>query len=335
MSLIELNMPTPSELRGRWSALAAVYAAYGWNDIAQATEKAWSYDDGGGNWVSLRFASADKAVLVGHDHEYSSTALTKDTANGSLLLQDAPDWWLEHINPSPETIGFIYGWENNKWLRADYTDEDGFGYAGLLHVTSLKGRHSLSEAVADMFGSADEDAIADLIHADANVTEDLLSKVVSKNITEGVEAAKNFLKAPLSINSPKPQQFLAIQRFINAIESEDFEAIQDYRDEIAATDIPDMVAYYRTLNDWTHKTGCLEIMCDFQDQREQLKDILLDYLTVPESLSFPDGQVETAQITAICQLDGGDFMTYHGDRELLHKKVAEILAEHGLKKSTL
>ena len=335
MSLIELNIPTPLELRGRWSTLAAVYAAYGWNDVAHATETAWSYNDMGGNWVCLRFAGANKAVMVGHDHEYSRTALTKDTANESILLKDAPYWWIEHIYPSPEKIGFIYGWENNKWQRASYTEEDGFDYAGLLHATSLRGRHSLSEAIADMFGSADENAIADLIRADANVTEDILSKVVSKNFAEGVDAARNFLKAPLTTHSLSPQQFVAVQHFINAIESEDFEAIQNYRDEIAVADIPHMVAYYKTLTNWNHKTGCLEIMCDFRDQKEQLKDILLDYLTVPESLSFPDGQVETAQITAVCQLDGGDFMTYHGDRQLLNSKVTDILKMNGLKKSDL
>ena len=110
----------------------------------------------------------------------------------SILLKGAPGWWSEHVYPSPEAIGFIYGWESNKWQRTSYVEEDGFDYVGLLQATSIRGRHSLSEAAADMFGSADENAIAELIRADANVSEETLSKITPKNIAYSGEGDRHF-----------------------------------------------------------------------------------------------------------------------------------------------
>jgi len=203
MPLTEVKLPTPVELRGGWAALAAIQAAYGWDDVVYATDKEWYYSDMGGNWASLRFTDDGKAVLIGHDHEYSETKLTEDDTD-SILLKDTPAWWSEMALPIiyGEVIGFVYGWDGDKWQRATYEADDGFQYMGLLDATRSKGNHSLSETVEHMFGCTDYHSIADLISADANITENILSKIISKKLPEAIEAARKFLKAPLYYDDP-------------------------------------------------------------------------------------------------------------------------------------
>ena len=53
--------------------MAAVCRSRGWNDSVYATSNEWFYHDGGGNWCTLRFLAKHRAVLLGHDHEYSHT----------------------------------------------------------------------------------------------------------------------------------------------------------------------------------------------------------------------------------------------------------------------
>lgn len=201
MSLINISIPAPAQLRAGWSALAAINTAYyGTEDVAFAKNNDWFYDDQGGNWACLRFTGDGKAVLFGHDHEYSSMSLTKNTANDSALLKDTPDWWRDCISlddPS-DTIGFIYGWENKRWQRADYQGEDGFSYAGLLQAISPTGNHSLSETAKHMFGSVDLQAIIKLMEEDANITEETLSLVTDNNTSIAVQAARKFLEAPVN-----------------------------------------------------------------------------------------------------------------------------------------
>jgi len=201
MPLVKLKLPSPTELRGGWAALAAVQESYNPYGLVSATEDGWLYDDGGGNWAYLRFVGDDKALLIGHDHEYSQTNLTEDNAADSILLKGAPAWWLENTFPHPlaegDAIGFVYGWENKKWQRSKYADNDGFDHVGLLDAISAKGRHSIGETVKDMYGSVNYRVIAALIYLDANVSESILSKISDKDVTAGVEAALNFLKAPL------------------------------------------------------------------------------------------------------------------------------------------
>ena len=104
MSLIELHLPHPDQLRNGWAVLAAVYAARGWGTDVYATPDEWLYHDGGGNWVCLRFKSSNQAVLIGHDHEYTETyfgeAAKYFEEYETDLLADTPDWW--SFNP-----GFI------------------------------------------------------------------------------------------------------------------------------------------------------------------------------------------------------------------------------------
>ena len=121
MPLKKVSIPAPAQLRAGWATLAAINAAYsGTEDVAFAKNNDWFYDDQGGNWTCLRFTDDGKAVLFGYDHEYSTMSLTKNTSDDSLLLKDAPEWWRDCISldDSSDTIGFIYGWENNRWQRA-------------------------------------------------------------------------------------------------------------------------------------------------------------------------------------------------------------------------
>lgn len=119
--------------------------------------------------------------------------------NDSVLLKGAPSWWAENVFPVPDgdTIGFVYGWENNKWQRTNYSEEDGFGYVGLLHTISLDGQRSLSEMTEILIGPVNRNDLAALIKADANVSEEHLSKLHKENIGRAVEAARSFLKAPV------------------------------------------------------------------------------------------------------------------------------------------
>lgn len=123
----------------RWSALAAVLAAYGprWAESVYSDGSTWHYDDGGGNWADIRFVGDERAVLLGHDHEYSETyfrAASEYFGEPEIdLLSGCPPWWaeaigdyLEHIDTHGMWIGFIYGYDGGTWTRADYDADDGF-----------------------------------------------------------------------------------------------------------------------------------------------------------------------------------------------------------------
>ena len=191
-------------MRGGWAAHAAVYNAYGWDDSLYATEDLWFFHDGGGNWACIRFLGKNKAVLFGHDHEYSE-AFFRDTAKDfgfeeTDLLKDAPSWWGDAIEPSPygPYIGFIYGWDGTTWQRADYSENDGFTKVGLLDMIKLKGPNSISDAIKHFERTVVEQDLEALVAADGAITKDLLEAVMpGYNIELGVEAANRFLLAEL------------------------------------------------------------------------------------------------------------------------------------------
>jgi hypothetical protein len=205
MPLISLDLPKPASLRGGWSAMAAVLAARGWNDFVYATSDQWLYHDGGGNWACLRFQDKGRAVLLGHDHEYSDTyfgaAAEYFDEEETNLLADAPEWWSLDLDPSPfgEWIGFIYGWDGQKWQRTAYEKDDGFASIGLLDDCSINGTKTLSESAMAAPGlkgePPDTAALVALIEADANITDAMLEAVVPGwDIAAGVAAAHQFLK---------------------------------------------------------------------------------------------------------------------------------------------
>ena len=65
MALVPVDLPTPTTMRGRWAAFAAILGARGWGSGAFAEPGRWHYDDGGGNWADLHLLDDGRAVLVG------------------------------------------------------------------------------------------------------------------------------------------------------------------------------------------------------------------------------------------------------------------------------
>ncbi len=97
MALVPVDLPTPDALRGRWAAFAAICAARGWARSCHADGPRWHFDDGGGNWADLVHVGDGRAVLLGHDHEYSDTYYAEAAAYFGELETDlrarAPEWW--------------------------------------------------------------------------------------------------------------------------------------------------------------------------------------------------------------------------------------------------
>ena len=214
MSLIEIDLPEPEELRKGWAAISAVYAAKGWSDDIYASTDEWLFHDGGGNWACLRFIDTDKAILIGHDHEYSETyfqkAATYFEEEETDLLKDAPSWWSTNLSPEPfgEWIGFIYGWDGKKWQRADYNKEDGFNSVGLIDacfnnpIEFIK-TNSMDNAKIKK-NPPSHAAIQAIVDADADIPRSLLKQVIPGwNLKKGSEAARRFLgieEAPSFLN---------------------------------------------------------------------------------------------------------------------------------------
>lgn len=133
------HLPHPAELAPAWSAIAATLATRGprWATSAFARGALWHHDDGGGNWADLVHGDDGRAVLLGHDHEYSDTYFREAAeyfgADETDLLADADDWWaalaagyLEAIRTDGMWLGFLYAFDGTSWWRADYGADDGF-----------------------------------------------------------------------------------------------------------------------------------------------------------------------------------------------------------------
>lgn len=198
MTLVEVPLPGPLSMRGRWAAFAAVCAARGWADSCHADGEVWHYDDGGGNWARMRLLDAGRAVLFGHDHEYSETYF-RDAADyfdeeETGLLAGAPPWWgeaLEGHKAVGEWVGFVYGHEDGVWRRAAYELDDGFEAVNVPAVDDLRCRELIAEFTE---GRAAEEAVTALIAADGEVDEALVAAVVPAgwDVAAGVAAARRF-----------------------------------------------------------------------------------------------------------------------------------------------
>ncbi|WP_033318799.1 hypothetical protein [Streptomyces yerevanensis] len=209
MGLVTLGLPTPGQLRGRWAAFAAVCAAGRRGGTCHADGSVWHFDDSGGNWLDLHHLGAGRAVLVGHDHEYSQTyygaAAEYFDEEETDLLADAPDWWQPVVQRTLDTglyVGFVYGFDTDGWRRAEYGLDDGFHSVGLPALTVERTHERIvgfTRTAPGLDGTAaPQDAIDALIAADADITEEHVAAVIGKggpDAVAGAAAGRKFLTA--------------------------------------------------------------------------------------------------------------------------------------------
>lgn len=158
MPLVDLD--TPEELRARWTALAAVAHATGFDRRWYADEEGYHHQDETGSVLRM-VQLDDKAVLFGFHTQHSRTA-------GSDLLAGSPDWIGQ-----PEVkrrlgageLGFVYGAVNGTWARASYPGDpwqpldDGFAPIGQWITSDSESAREMIEWVAewtDYLGGLDE-----------------------------------------------------------------------------------------------------------------------------------------------------------------------------------
>jgi len=112
--------------------------------------------------VDLRLLDGGRAVLIGHDHEYSETCYGAGADYFGVprtdLFAGAPAWWaagiadyLAQADAVTIWIGFVYGFDGECWSRARYTSPDGFESIAL---------PTLSDEAATDFMAAQVDAYA-------------------------------------------------------------------------------------------------------------------------------------------------------------------------------
>ncbi|TCM49992.1 hypothetical protein [Kribbella sp. VKM Ac-2568] len=114
MPLVDLD--DPEELRARWTALAAVAHATGFDRRWYADENGWYHQDETGSDLRMVKLGGGRAVLFGFHTQHSRTAEAD-------LLAGSPDWIGQ-----PEVkrriaagqLGFVYGSFNGTWARASY-----------------------------------------------------------------------------------------------------------------------------------------------------------------------------------------------------------------------
>ncbi|MDL5154609.1 proteophosphoglycan 5 [Actinomycetospora termitidis] len=203
MTLVPVDLPSPTTMRGRWAAFAAILAARGWGSGAFAEPGRWHYDDGGGNWADLHLLGDGRAVLVGNDHEYSNTyfreAATYFQEEETDLLAGAPDWWEPPIVDGMARemwVGFAYGFDGTGWARAPYELDDGFASLSPVFATAERCRELIVEFVENEAPHpVRPDAVDALVAADGALTPELLRAVADVpgwDLDAGVAAARAF-----------------------------------------------------------------------------------------------------------------------------------------------
>ncbi len=211
MGLVTLDLPTPEQMRGRWAAYAAICAARR-RGGAWAEGPVWHFDDGGGNWAELHHLGAGRAVLIGHDHEYSETyygpAAEEFGEEETDVLAGAPHWWRPTVKrtlDAQDYVGFVYGFDADGWQRADYSAEDGFRSVGLPALSIEDTRESITCSAGSALGlrgaAPSTDAVDALIAADGDVTEEHVSAVIGTggwDAIAGTAAARKFLAVSTS-----------------------------------------------------------------------------------------------------------------------------------------
>jgi hypothetical protein len=210
MDLVPVDLAHVDELRNRWAAYSAVMAALGYADLSNAAGNLWHFDDAGGNWAELVLLDQGRAVLFGHDHEYSETyfreAATYFQEEETDLLAGAPDWWGEVLPRDPDRwVGFVYGFDSGTWQRTSYELDDGFASLGHPAVAfdrlyDLVGEFISSSALrAGITHQPAEEAVRVLADRGPELTAEDLQAVFGAfvpDIASGVLAAQAFGAQP-------------------------------------------------------------------------------------------------------------------------------------------
>ena len=159
MPLVDLD--APEELRARWSALAAVAHATGFDRRWYADEQGWYHQDETGSDLRMVMLDAERSVLFGLHTEHSRTA-------GSDLLAGSPGWIGQpevQQRIAAGRLGFVYGSFGGTWARAAYLGDpwqpldDGFLPIASWLTSDEEAAEELIEwaaAWADYLGALDE-----------------------------------------------------------------------------------------------------------------------------------------------------------------------------------
>ncbi|TDO55315.1 hypothetical protein EV651_11411 [Kribbella sp. VKM Ac-2571] len=159
MPLVDLD--DPEELRARWSALAAVAHATGFDRRWYADADGYHHQDETASVLRMARLEDGRAVLWGFHTQHSRTA-------GEDLLAGSPEWIGQPEVRQRQTageLGFVYGAFNGSWARASYPGDpwqpvdDGFTPIGEWITSDEAAADEMVQWVADWsdyLGSLDE-----------------------------------------------------------------------------------------------------------------------------------------------------------------------------------
>ena len=159
MPLVDLD--DPEELRARWSALAAVAHATGFDRRWYADADGYHHQDESASVLRMARLEDGRSVLWGFHTQHSQTA-------GEDLLAGSPEWIGQPEVRQRQTageLGFVYGAFNGSWARASYPGDpwqpvdDGFGPIGEWISSDEAAADEMIEWVAgwcDYLGGLDE-----------------------------------------------------------------------------------------------------------------------------------------------------------------------------------
>ncbi|MEV6414238.1 hypothetical protein [Kribbella sp. NPDC051718] len=159
MPLVDLD--DPEELRARWSALAAVAHATGYDRRWYADEHGWYHQDETGSDLRMVRLDGGRAVLFGFHTQHTQTAEAD-------LLAGAPPWIGQpevKRRMAAGDLGFVYGSFNGTWARASYPGDpwqpldDGFLPIGEWVTSDEEAAREMIEWAAewaDYLGGLDE-----------------------------------------------------------------------------------------------------------------------------------------------------------------------------------
>ncbi|HWD82896.1 MAG TPA: hypothetical protein VG497_28540, partial [Kribbella sp.] len=159
MPLVDLD--DPEELRARWTALAAVAHATGFDRRWYADADGYHHQDETASVLRMVRLADGRAVLWGFHTQHSRTA-------GEDLLAGSPDWIGQpevRQRQAAGELGFVYGAFNATWARASYPGDpwqpvdDGFAAIGEWITSDEAAADEMIEWVAewaDYLGGLDE-----------------------------------------------------------------------------------------------------------------------------------------------------------------------------------